>query len=169
MLEIRELDIGDHSPLEAADETCFEPWDLRWPSVAGEHDLPASLVQRVEGVKELFLCRFLPLEKLHVVDEEEIGLAEAPAELLRGSILDRRDELVSELLGANEGDARVGLAVEELVRDGLHEVGFADAGVAVNEERVVDAAWRLCDGVRGCCCELVRLSDDEVAESVSIA
>ena len=106
---------------------------------------------------------------MHVVDEEQVGLAKAAAEIGGGSVLDGRDELVGELLGADEGDAGVGLSLHDLVRDGLHEVCLAEPGVAVDEERVVDLAGRLRDGVRGGGRELVRLSDDEVVERVSIA
>ena len=62
-----------------------------------------------------------------------------------------------------------GFRGDDLVRDGLHEVRLAESGVAVDEERVVDLAGRLGDGVRGGGGELVRLSDDEVVERVSIA
>ena len=62
-----------------------------------------------------------------------------------------------------------GLRSDDLVRDGLHEVRLAESGVAVDEERVVDLAGRLGDGVGGGGGELVRLSDDEVVERVSIA
>ena len=106
---------------------------------------------------------------MDVVDEEEVGLAEAAAEVGGGAVLNGGDELVGELLGADERDACFGLSEDDLVRDGLHEVGLAESGVAVDEERVVDLAGRLADGVGGGGGELVRLSDDEVVERVSIA
>ena len=62
-----------------------------------------------------------------------------------------------------------GLAREDLVGDRLHEVRLAEPGVAVDEERVVDLAGRLGDGMGGRGGELVRLSDDEVVERVSLA
>ena len=62
-----------------------------------------------------------------------------------------------------------GFRDDDLVRDGLHEVRLAESGVAVDEERVVDLAGGLADGVSGSGGELVRLSDDEVVERVSIA
>ena len=169
VLEVRQLDVGDHAPLEARDEPCLEAGDLRRRPVAGEDDLAAAFVERVEGVEELLLHRLLALEEVHVVDEEEVGFAEAAAEVGGGSVLNRGDELVGELLGADEGDAGVGLSRDDLVRDGLHEVRLAESGVAVDEERVVDLAGRLGDGVGGGGGELVRLSDDEVVERVPIA
>src|SRR6476469_7181726 len=83
MLEIRELDIRDHSPLEAAHQTGFQTWDLRGRPIAGQDDLPACLVECVEGVEELLLGRFLSLQKLDVIDQKQVGFSIAPAKLLR--------------------------------------------------------------------------------------
>ena len=52
--------------------------------------------------------------------------------------------------------------------DGLHQVGLAEPGGAVDEERVVGLAGRLGDGVRGGGGELVRLADDEGVEGVAL-
>ena len=79
------------------------------------------------------------------------------------------DELVGELLGADERDAGFRLSLDDLMGDRLHQVRLAESGVAVDEERVVDLPGRLGDGVGGGGGELVRLADDEVVERVSIA
>ena len=42
VLEVGQLDVGDHSPLEAGDEPCFEAGNLRWRPIAGQDDLPAA-------------------------------------------------------------------------------------------------------------------------------
>src|SRR5690349_25137223 len=52
MLEIAELDVGDHPPLETTDESRFEAGDVRWRTIARQDDLSAGLVQRIEGVEE---------------------------------------------------------------------------------------------------------------------
>src|SRR5256885_6938107 len=87
---------------------------------------------------------------------------------MRGSILNRTDQLVRELLRADEGDASIRLPREQLVRDSLHEVGLADAGIAVDEERVVNPGRRLRHGVRRGRGEAVGLSNYEGSESVSV-
>ena len=169
VLEVRQLDVGDHSPLKATDEASLEPGNLRGRPVAGEDDLAACLVERVEGVEELFLRRFLSLEEVHVVDEEEVGLPIAPAEscVVRFWI----DPIISLVnCSVPMKVMRVsGCRVEDVVGDRLHEVGLAEPGVAVDEERVVDLAGRLGDGVGGGGGELVRLADDEVVERVALA
>ena len=120
-------------------------------------------------MKELLLHGLLPFQEVDVVDEEEVGFAEAPAEIGRRPILNGGDDLVGELLGADEGDSGLGLSQDDLVGDRLHEVCFAESGVAVDEEGVVDFAWGLGAGVRGGGGELVRLTDDEVVKRISIA
>src|SRR5688572_12504191 len=169
MLEVRRLDVRDHSPLETADEARFQPRDFRRRPVAGQNDLAASLVQRVEGVEELLLRRLLPLQEVDVVDEEQVGLTKSPAKLTRGAVLNRGNELVRELLRAQVGDPASRLVVQDLVRDRLHEMCLAKPGLTVDEQGVVDLAGCLCDSVRGGGRELVRLADYEVIEDVPLA
>src|SRR5579863_886901 len=168
-LEIWRFDVGDHSPLKAADEPSFQAGDFRWWAVARDDDLAAGLVEGVERVEELVLSGFLAAEKLDVIDEQEIRLAVPAPEVVGRAALDRGDEFVGELLGADVGDASVGDAADDVVGDGLHEVRFAESGVAVQEERVVYLAGGLGGHVSGGGCELVRIADDKVLERVSMA
>src|SRR5439155_865619 len=78
------------------------------------------------------------------------------------------DDLVDELLGADVEDARLGSTLQHGVRDRLHQVRLAQAGRAVDEERVVRFARRLDDGVGRGRGELVRLADDERVEAVAL-
>ena len=54
------------------------------------------------------------------------------------------------------------------VGDGLHQVGLAQPGGAVDEERVVGLARRFGGGVGGGGGELVGLADDEGVEGVAL-
>ena len=63
--------------------------------VAGEHDLLAGGVERVEGVDELLLGLLLALEHLDVVDQQRVELAVARLERLRPVAAQRGDELRS--------------------------------------------------------------------------
>ena len=56
---------------------------------------------------------------------------------------DGGDDVVRELLGADVHDAATRIATQDFMRDGLHEVRFAESGGAVNEERIVGLAGRL--------------------------
>jgi hypothetical protein len=138
----------------------------RWP-IGREDDLAAGFVEGVEGVEKLFLRALFPFEKVDVIDEEDVGFAVAAPELVVGAGLDGGDHFVGELFGADEGDAGGGCAGEDVVGDGLHQVGLAESGSAVEKEGVVVFAGRLRDGLGGGGGELVRFSDDKVVERVS--
>src|SRR6185437_837880 len=169
VLEVGQLNVRDHAPLEATDEPGLEAWNLRWRAVTRQNNLASRLIQRVEGVEELFLGGFLALEEMDVVDEEQIHFAEAPTEIRRGAFLDGSDELVGELLGAHEQHACAWCPIHDLVRDRLHEVRLAEPGVTVNEEGVVDLARRGGNGLCGRRGKLVRLADDEILKRVARA
>src|SRR5690606_18127823 len=168
MLQVRSLDVRHHSPAEPADEACLQAGDLGRRPVTRENDLPAGFVQRIEGVEELFLRGLLTLEEVHVVHEQQVDLPVAALELLLRAALDCRDQVVRELLGANEGDSRLRPEQLDFVSDGLHEVRLAQPRVAVNEQRVVEAPGGLRYGMRRCISQLVRLSNNEVVEGVAL-
>ena len=75
-------------------------------AVAGEHDLLAGGVQRVEGVDELLLGVLLALEHLDVVDQQRVELAVAGLEGLGPVAAQRGDELGREALGGRVVDLR---------------------------------------------------------------
>ena len=132
-------------------------------------DLLAALVQRVERMEELLLGRFLAFQEVDVVHQEQIDVvAVALAELRHGAPGDALDHLVDELLGAHVQHPGVRAAPEHGVGDGLHQVGLAQPGGAVDEERVVGLAGGLDSGVGGGGGELVRLADDERCRSCSV-
>jgi hypothetical protein len=54
-----------------------------------------------------------------------------------------------------------GAALGDVLADGLHEVGLAEADAAVDEEGIVSAGGRLGDGEGGGMGELVVHADDE--------
>ena len=102
VLEVGLLDVGDHAPLEPRHQPRLEAGDLLRRPVGGEHDLLAGFVERVEGVEELLLGRFLALEEVDVVDQEEVDVvAVAAAQVGHRPGVDPLDDLVDELLGAD--------------------------------------------------------------------
>ena len=132
-----------------------------------QHDLLAVLVDRVERVEELFLGPLLVGDELDVVDEEEVDPAVAGPELVDLALLDRGDELVGELLARRVDDALARELGDDLVADGVHQVGLAEADPAVQEERVVGVAGPLGDRQAGRVGEPVGRADDEVRERVA--
>jgi hypothetical protein len=75
------LHVGHQPPLETAPESVLQLGDLLGRSVAGDDDLLLGVVERVEGVEELLLCSFRPLQELDVVDEQDVRLAVGALEL----------------------------------------------------------------------------------------
>ena len=51
----------------------LEAGELCRGTVRGQHDLLVGVVQRVEGVEELLLRRFLPGNELNIVHQQHIG------------------------------------------------------------------------------------------------
>ena len=132
-----------------------------------QHDLLAVLVDRVERVEELFLRPLLVGDELDVVDEQQVDPPVAGAELVDLALLDRGDELVGELLAGRVDDALARELGDDLVADGVHQVGLAEAHAAVQEERVVGVARALGDRQAGRVREAVGRPDDEVRERVA--
>src|SRR6185295_16360163 len=97
--QIGRRELGDEAGLEALEQPGLERRHVGREPVAREDELAAGLVQRVEGVEELLLGLRLALEELDVVDEEDVGIAEARLEVLDVAGLQRGDELAREALG----------------------------------------------------------------------
>ncbi len=84
--------VGDQAPLEPAEQAFFEVRDFVRRGIAGEHDLPGGLVQVVEGVEELFLRALAVAQEVDVVDDEDVHVAVAVAELVHLAVLHALDE-----------------------------------------------------------------------------
>jgi hypothetical protein len=132
-LEIRRLDVGEQAPLEARAQTRFERLDLFGRAIARDHELLLRFVQRVERVEELLLGLFFALEELDVVDQENVDVPVAIAELDRLVVLDRDDEFVGELLARHVDDVRIGIGGDDAMTDRMHEVGLSQPHAAVQE------------------------------------
>ena len=142
-LEVGRLDVGDQAPLEPVAQPVLERLEPLGRAVGGQHDLLVGVVQRVEGVEELLLGLGLALQELDVVDQQHVDVAVAALEPVLPVVADRVDELVGELLAGDV--AHLGPVVEaaHVVADGVEQVGLAQPGVAVDQQRVVGLARRL--------------------------
>ena len=101
---VRCADVGDEARLEALAQTVLEGVEVAREAVGGQDELAAGLVEGVEGVEELLLGLRLALEELDVVDEQDVGVAEAALEASSAAGLQRGDELARELLGRRGAD-----------------------------------------------------------------
>ena len=148
-LEVGRLDVGDQAPLEAGPHPVLEAVQLLGRQVGRDHDLLVRVVQGVERVEELLHRLFLALQELDVVDEEHVDLAVAALERAGLALADRVDEVVGELLGVHVAHPHARVEVLRVVADRVQQVRLAQAGVAVDEQRVVRLGRRLGDRDRG--------------------
>ena len=102
-----------------------------------DDDLLVGAVQRVERVEELLLEPLLALHELDVVDEQHVDVAVAALEVGDGVGADGVDVLVEERLGGDVAHDVVLVVVVHVVADGVQQVGLAQTGRAVDEQRVV--------------------------------
>ena len=117
-------------------------------------------------MEKLLLRALLAGEKLHVVDQQHVRTAVAAAEFLEIAAAHGIDELVGEFLAGQIDHARARLAAEDFLADGLHQVGLAEAGAAVDEERVITDAGFLGHRLAGGVGELAVSTDHEAREGV---
>ena len=167
-LEVGGLDVGEKAPLETGTEPFLERRDLARRPVGRDDDLGAAFVQRVERVEELLLDPLLALDELDVVDEQHVVVAVAALEPLDpcSALTHGVDELVHERLARHVARREAFRVLTDVVADRLQEVRLAEAGAAVDEERVVRLRRRLGDRERGRMCEAVRRADHEEVERV---
>ena len=102
-------------------------------------------------------------EELDVVDQQRIERAIRRLELVDLVVLQRAHHVADEALRVHIGHARIGIALLDDVRDGVHQVRLAEADAAIEEQRVVGVPGILrhlqCRGLR----ELVALAFDEAS------
>ena len=98
-LEVGPADVDDDALAEARAQPLLQFLQLARRPVAGDHDLLAGLVERVERVEELDLRLLLLDEELDVVDEQHVVLAVGLLEAVDAALVgDRVDEVVGEAL-----------------------------------------------------------------------
>ncbi len=165
--EIGRLNIGDQSPLEAAAQPVFNFGQLFGGTVAGDDDLLHGVVQGVKRMEKFFLRPLLAGQKLNVIDQQDIDATELVAECGHLVVAQRVDHVIGELLAGDVADGGLGLAPLHLMPDGLHEMGFAHAHAAIQEQRVVGFGGTLGHGLAGGVGELVAAADDEGVEGVA--
>jgi hypothetical protein len=95
------------------------------------------LIQRVEGMEELFERGLFAAEELDVVDEQHVDLAvpavevgDLPLALVGG--LQRLDEFVGEFLAGDVANLNRFVLDQRVVPDGVEQMRFAQPGAAVD-------------------------------------
>ena len=117
---------------------------------------------------ELVLDR-LALQELHVVDDQEVDVAQLLLQRQRIVIADRGGEAPHEIFGGQVDDARFRIVPQRFRCDRLQEMRLAEPNGSVEEQRVEahGAGGGFRDGARGSESHPVRRAFDEGAESVA--
>ena len=165
--QVGRLDVGGETPLETGNEAGFEGGDFRDRTVAGDDDLLAGLEEVVEGVEKFFLDALFAGEELDVVDQKDVDAAVTLAEFRERVLLDGMDKFIGEFFRGEIGDAGFGIALEDAVSDGVHQVGLAETGGTVDEKGIVGLRRGLGDREGGGMGELVVRPDHEVLERIA--
>src|SRR3546814_4399090 len=105
-----------------------------------------------------------PADELHVVDHQDVNRAELLLERHRVAKPNGPDELVHELLGRQVDDATARVALADMPRDRMHQMGLAEPYAPVQKERIERHASGLGSPAARRMGELVRLAGDEIVE-----
>ena len=130
------LQLGQQAPLEARQQALLHALQRHGRAVAGEDELAAVLVEVVEDVEEGELRLLLSGKLLHIVDDEHVDALVEADEVVDLLLQVGVDELYLEQVGGDVEHAQLGVELTEAVADGVDQVGLADAGAAVDEQRV---------------------------------
>ena len=123
-------------------------------------------MQSVEGVKERLLGLVFALQKLDVVDQQNVDIAILPLKGRGAVVLNCVDEVVGELFARNVSNLEARIHLQRVVSDRVQKVGLAQARVAINKERVVCLCGGFGNGERRCVSEAVRDAGHEAVKGV---
>ena len=112
-------------------DAVFQQRQRRYRSVGRYHYLPVRHVQRVERVEEALLRLLLAYQELNVVQQQNVLVAEAVAEVIRRPLAYRLDVGIGELLGSGVYERQPALG--EAVSDGVHQVSLSETDVGVHD------------------------------------
>ena len=135
--KIRMVDFDDQPLHEPAGEPFFQGVQFLGRPVAGDDDLLVRLFQGFKGMEEFFLGGFLFPQELDIVDEQHIDVPVFVPEGFVGVVLDGADQFVGEGFTGGVEDFHLGEFLVDIVADGVHQVGFPQAGIAVEKQGIV--------------------------------
>jgi hypothetical protein len=161
------LHVGDQPPLEPGPQPVFEGGELFGRAVRRDDDLLVGVVQRVEGVEELFLDTFFAFDELNVIDEEDVDVAVAALESNLAVVAERIDEVVGEFLGGDVLDPHAREQSLCVVAGGMQQVRLAETRLAPDEQGVVGTSGCFGDCQSSGMRKSIGGTDDERIEGIA--
>ena len=135
-LEVGRLDVGSEAPLEAGDQPLVAAFQLLGGLVGGDDDLLPVLEQVLKDVEDLLLGPLHLPQRLHVIQKEHVVLLVFLAHGLGILDPDGHRQLVEEVVHLDIGDPQPWVALQQALANPHHQVSLAEAGAAIDEQRV---------------------------------
>ena len=134
-LIVHDADLGDEAAAKPRPHAHVELVELGRRPVGRHHDLPSAVDQRVQRMAELLLDG-RPLQELHVVDQQNVDLAQLLLEGERVAGAQGLHEAGHEALGGEIEDLGLGLPLLHVPGDGVQQMGLAEPHAAMDEQRI---------------------------------
>src|SRR5215211_2622543 len=142
-VEARLLERHDEPGAKALDQAVLELWKLLGAAVGGDDELAPGLEKSIERVKELLAGPLLAGQELDVVDQDHVRPAKALLEVGGAARAQRVDERARELVDCRVAHRQAPTEAAHVVPDRVQEVGLAETGWPVYEQRVVGLGGEL--------------------------
>ena len=161
---VGDLDIGCQALLESGDEAIFEAGDFVGGLIARQDDLFPFVLECIERIEEFHLQFGGSGEELDIVDEQEIDAPVAVSEIGLRFVSNGFDEVIQHHFARDVVDDGPRVVFPDVVSGGLHQVGFTESGIAVDQQRVVGVSGVFGGCADGGCGEVIGGSGNEVFE-----
>ncbi|EPX84448.1 hypothetical protein ruthe_02252 [Rubellimicrobium thermophilum DSM 16684] len=110
--------------------------DLGRGAIGRQHDAPALIEERVEGMEEFLLRRFLAGKELDIVHKQHIEGADRGLEVHHPPLAQGGHEADHELFRRQVEDTQARIALAQPMGGGLQQMRLAQAHPAMEEERI---------------------------------
>ncbi len=165
--DVGRFEIGDQSPFEAGAETLFQVRNFFGRTVAGNDDLFLAVIEMIERVKKFFFGSLSSGQIVDIIHQEYIDTSVFLSKIQNFSVLKMIDEIIHEFFCCDIEDFEAdGLSRMNMMSDGVHQMGFSQAGSSVDVEGIVRFGRIIYDSRSRSMGKLVAGPDDKVFKGV---
>jgi hypothetical protein len=140
-LVIRAVEFDGDAALQTRTDTGIERFQLPGRAVGRNHDLLGAVEQHIQEMAELVLDH-LALQELHVVDDQEVDVAQESFKRQGVIVADRSRETPHEVFRRQIDDAGARVVLHGRIGNCLQQMRLAETDGRMNEERIeAHCAW----------------------------
>src|ERR1700683_3206106 len=165
--QVRRLNVRDQSPLESRPQPLFNRRNFLRRAIRRDHNLLLLVIQRVEGVEELFLSTLACRDELNVIHHQHIHGSETIPKVAHAVESQRGNYFIREFLRTQIRQPQGRAAFLQRMPNSLHQVRLAQPPPAIKKQRVVGFRRLFRNGQRSGMSKLVRRAYDEALEGIS--